>query len=316
MSTVTEDLGTAAAVADALRRRRDLPTLDVFDERFYPPRDEEPEVVARYFLVMVAMDHRLGRPGRPYSACIDEGCYSGADLLYALGARKLREDPGFFSPSRLLNVTVDDVLKTFSAGAASPPDPEVRAYLLRDLGLKLQKLYGSRALALLALSGSRVRGDLTTPGLADNLRVFRAYEDPVEKKTMLLTKFLVRRGLFRPLDRLDLAVDNHLTRIAYRTGLVRLTGMLWEKVSEGREVTLEEDVILRMLVRRAYRTVSELSGIPPEELDDHLWVIGRERCLRDSPPRCHDCPLNGACLVGRGVMRPIAEHKFYRTWYY
>jgi len=61
-------------IARVLRNNiQELPSLNVFDERFYPPRDVDLETALRYFIVMVAMDHRLSRPGRKYEACLDDG---------------------------------------------------------------------------------------------------------------------------------------------------------------------------------------------------------------------------------------------------
>ncbi len=343
MEVVGVDETIVERVARVLRNNKpELPRLDLFDDRFYPPRDADRETALRYFLVMVAMDHRLSRPGRPYEACLDDGCYRGADLLYRLGSKMLREDPLFFSPERLAKVTIEEVKRAFSAGSAEPPDAEVRAMLLRDLGYKLTKLYDgsvSRILELasnrvrgtllepgladllrvfrayedpvekktmramllrdlgykltklydgsvsriLELASNRVRGTLLEPGLADLLRVFRAYEDPVEKKTMLFAKFIVGRGYFQPIDELDVAVDNHLCRVAYRLGLVTVSGPLWRKIKEGVEVTYDEDVLLRLVVRRAYKLLATRSGLSPALVDDYFWIMGRTTCTRDEP---------------------------------
>ncbi|WP_440059124.1 iron-sulfur cluster loop [Thermogladius sp. 4427co] len=289
--------------------------LDVFDERFYPSRNAPPETVTRYFMVMVAMDHRLSRPGRPYEACLEDGCYHGADLLYRLGKLKLEEDPDFYSPERLSNISVDEVVKWLSVGEASPPDPEVRAFLLRDLGFKLLKLYNGSVLELLNKSNNRVRGDLEKPGLVENLRVFRAFEDPVEKKAMLLAKFLKARGLFNPVDDLDVAVDNHLTRQAIRLGMVMVSGDLWNRIRAGREINPDEDICIRLLVKKAYRLLASYSGLKPEVVDDIFWLHGRTICLRDSP-KCDECVFRQVCLARRNKSFMVNEPVFYNTWYY
>jgi hypothetical protein len=54
------------------------------DPDLYPPPGASRRDIALYFLVMVAMDHRLSRPGRPYEAVVDGKLYHGADLLYSL----------------------------------------------------------------------------------------------------------------------------------------------------------------------------------------------------------------------------------------
>ncbi|OYT56351.1 MAG: hypothetical protein B6U76_04010, partial [Desulfurococcales archaeon ex4484_217_2] len=73
--------------------------------------------------------------------------------------------------------------------------------------------------------------------LIDRLKTFRAYEDPVEKKSFLLVKFLERRGIFKPIDKenLHVPVDNHLVRIAFRLGIVKLDREILKKVLNGEE---------------------------------------------------------------------------------
>ncbi len=298
------------------RRKPSLEKLDLYDPMFYPETNKPRENVLRFFLVTVALDHRLSRPGKSYRECIDNVCLRGADLLYYLAKKKYVEDPEFYSPERLAEITVRDVDEWLSIGEARVPDPENRAYLLRDLGWKLTKLYGSSVEKLLEESNNRLWGTLAEPGLIDNLRVFRAYEDPVEKKPLLLAKFLIARNLYNPVDKLDVAVDNHLSRIAYRLGLVVVSGKLWDKIRKGVEVSRMEDVMLRLTVRRAYRLLSEKSGVEPGLLDDYFWIHGRKTCLRDEEPRCSGCIFRHICLANRNKAFMVREHNYYNTWYY
>jgi hypothetical protein len=317
MEIIGVDETVAERVARVLRNNKpDLPRLNVYDERYYPPSSTDLELALRYFIVLVAMDHRLSRPGRPYQACLEDGCYSGADLLYRLGMRIFHENPDFYSPEHLANISVDEVKKVFSAGDSSPPDPEIRAFLLRDLGYKLLKLFNGSTTVLLKMAGSRVRGSIFEPGLVDLLRVFRAYEDPVEKKSMLLTKFLTARGYFKPIDELDVAVDNHLSRIAYRVGLVAVSGSLWNKIKSGVEVSSEEDILLRLIVRRAYKIVSRKSGLGAGLVDDFFWIMGRTTCFREKPPICDKCLFKGFCRARKNNAFMVSEHVYYNTWYY
>ena len=318
MDVIGIDIKIAERMAKILAKHKgELETLDMFDPRFYPDKNEPFENVLRYFIVMVAMDHRLSRPGKPYEACIDDkGCFHGADLLYALGKKKYDEDPEFFTPQHLMSIGIDEVKQWLSYGTAVPPDPDVRAYLLRDLGLKLVKLYDGQVTELVMKSNNRIRGTLENPGLVDTLKVFRAYEDPVEKKALLFAKFIINRGLFKQLDKLDVQIDNHLTRIAYRIGLVMVSGPLWEKIRKKIEVEPEEDILLRLNIRRAYRMVAEKSGIDPGDLDDYLWVHGRKTCLRDEEPKCDKCIFKSICIARRNKIFMVAEHMFYNTWYY
>ena len=300
------------------------------DPRYYPGRDADDEQVAFYFLVMVAMDHRLSRPGRPYEARLSgEGLYHGADLLYRLGARMLQENPGFFTVKRLAHITPGEVRAWLCAGSACPPDAELRAALLRDLARKLKQYYGGSVLKLIEESqGYLHTWDPRAPGLVERLTVFQAYNDPVEKKAMLLAKFLERRGLLRIHDTWNkrVPVDNHLVRIALRTGIVVLERELEEKILSQRAFTPWEDILLRVSVREAWHRVALEAGADDFILDDILWAMGRRVCVRGNPhcrgcrsrPVCNDtgCVLADACPVALRSRAPLNEHLFLNTYWY
>ncbi|WFO74519.1 iron-sulfur cluster loop [Desulfurococcaceae archaeon MEX13E-LK6-19] len=292
--------------------------LNVFDERYYPPSSSDLETTLRYFLVVVALDHRLSRPGKPYEACLEDGCYHGADLLYRIARKILDENPRFYDPHVLSNLRVDEFTKYFNVKEATVPDPEVRTLLLRDIGVKLLKLYDGNAENIIKISGNRLKGSLGKPGLIDLLRVFRAYEDPVEKKLFLLAKFLEARGIIKvnDIEEKEVPVDNHLTRIALRTGIVSVYGVLWDKIRENKPVSWEEDILLRLSVRKAYKIVSLEAGIDPFLLDDFLWVFGRKACYRDEEPRCNECIFKEFCKAYRNAEYMVSEHYYYDTWYY
>jgi hypothetical protein len=305
ISSVLKDLGTTL-----LRFK-----FNVFDPRYYPPATDPPDKVILYFLVMVSMDHRLSRPGKPYEAFIDGEKVKGADLLYRLGMKMYREKPEFFNPENLARVTEEEVLAWLTVNHAKPPDPQLRALLLRDLGQKLLSIYSGNPLSLLRLSRGYLRA-VGGYGLLELLKVFKAYQDPVEKKAFLLVKFLTYRNLFKPKDEehLHVPVDNHLTRIALRLGIVELEEKLFEKVLTGAELTHDEDVLIRICVREAFKAVSRESNIDVFLLDDFLWSFGRKVCLQENP-QCSACPCREVCKAYKtGVL--IKDLNYYNTWYY
>lgn len=328
------DRVAVARVARIFSRVAPRVSLDDFtDPRFYPPRGYDEELTAMYFLAMVAIDHRLSRPGRPYGGLVDGEWYHGADLLYALGARRLREEPGFFEARSLARLSDEEVRKWLTSDdGATPPDPGVRAALLRDLGRKLLELFNGSALRLLEEAGGWLRRHPEPGrGLLDNLRVFLAYNDPVEKKSHLLAKFLERRGLFRARDawHKHVPVDNHVVRLAVRMGIVKpLDGAQELFTPNAPPVNDETDVYIRMVVRRAWDLVAREAGLDPYILDDLLWAGGRKCCPRDKPacltgctPACEKLGYceSGACVF-RGVCKPdahrLTEHNFIDTWWY
>lgn len=298
-------------------RSLNFKTENFTSEEYYPPLSESIEIVSRYFLVMVSMDHRLSRPHRPFEAVIEGRSFHGADLLYKLGMVKYREDPEFYSPTRLSKVTVKEVREWLSVGDVSPIDLELRTRLLRDIGFKLLRLYSGKVVNLLERSKSKLRGGW---GLIDRLKVFTAYQDPVEKKSFLLVKFLERRGIFKPVDleNLEVPVDNHLTRIALRLGIVEVRGELYDKIRSNVEVTPFEDYILRIMVREAYKKISINSRRNPLILDDFLWSFGRKYCKKDKPKCLNsgECIFQDCCkaLTRKGEF--LNEPNYYNTWYY
>lgn len=313
------DTSRARNMGEVLKTTAFLKEMYLFNEEFYPPKEADVEIVGMYFMALVSIDHRLSRPGRPYEDLLYGRLYHGSDLLYRLAMVKFSEEPEFFTPQRLSSITLSDFCKVFNTNRAKVPDPEVRTELLRDLGYKIVRLYNSSFSEFLKASNERIRGTLSKPGIVDNLRVFRAYEDPVEKKSFLLVKFLKARGIFKPIDleNMEVPVDNHLVRIAYRTGLVDVQGDLWRKIYLGEEVTQVEDTLLRLIVRQAYKSVAIEAKVDVGLIDDYLWNTGRTICTREREPECSKCSFNGFC---RAFKEPgkymVSEHKYLDTWYY
>ena len=300
------------------------------DPKYYPPRSCSDEEVARYFIFMVAIDHRTSRYG-PFEGYIDGEFFHGADALYRLGMKKFNEDPNFFSPEHMSRISTEEVkewllLKGRDGRVISIWDPEVRAELLRDLGCKLIKYFKGSVLNLIRSSNYLIRSSYSL-GIIDLLKAFKAYSDPVEKKSYLLIKFLSRRGLFNYLDpqNSEVPVDNHLTRIALRLGFIDLPSELRNKIIEGKEFTHEEDIELRLSIRSAYKVLAKSVNVDPLILDDLLWLFGR-KCCTYSNPVCssgsgssklcrNSCPFQDICPSSRSEVK-ITEHNFRDTFYY
>ncbi len=320
-------------IAEKIKDKINIPVDDFTNPKYYPGKNDDPEQVLRYFFFMVAIDHRLSRPGRDYEGYVDGEFFHGADLLYRLGAKKYHEDPKWFSPQNMASLTLEAIRSWLSIKEpkpVEPPDLEVRLMLLKDAGYKLLKLYNGMVMNLLRES----RGFLKSlhGGLIDRLKVFRAYEDPVEKKPYLFLKFINRRGLFDPIDKgnIEIPVDNHLVRIALRLGIVEVEGVLEDKILAKEEVEWWEDVVLRVTIRAAYKLLAKKMGISLMLLDDFLWMFGRSCCLRNNPSctycsskcskmnwcRNNACILQDVCSAARGLKPLYHEHTYLNTWYY
>ncbi len=307
---------------------------DFTDERYYPPVGSDTEYVLRYFLCMVALDHRTSRY-QPFEGFVNGEFFHGADLLYRLGMRKFLTDPEFFSPEHLSKVTTDEVAEwlsiTFNNKKIIIWDPDVRAELLRDIGIKLLKFYDGKVCHIIDRARNKLKG-MPGYGLIDLLKVFKAYSDPVEKKAYLYAKFISRRGLFTYEDpyNAEVPVDNHLVRVALRLGIVKPSKQLLQKILKGEEFSWDEDVELRFAVRKAYKYIARITNIDPLILDDFLWLFGRHCCTKTGPT-CVDgcsgkcealdycsggCPFENICAYGGERALRITEHNYQNTYYY
>ncbi len=275
-----------------------------YDLEIFPPRTDPAERQLAFFTAMVAIDHRTSAV-YPFEAWINGKKYKGSDLLFKLGVEVYRREPDFYTPENLSELGQSKALKLLSYRGMVIWDLHVRTLLLRDLGRKIMYKYGSYT-ELLDVD--------TVKGLLKRLSWFIAYEDPVAKKSFLLAKFLHKRGLtaFKDEENFHVPVDNHLTRIAFRLGIVELDD--YTVIDRGIELNRSQDLTIRMKVRNAWKLVSESSRVDPFTLDDFLWMHGRTVCLPGSP-RCQDCILKAACRSLEIGYFP-GEHKHSLTWYY
>ncbi len=299
------------------------------DSNFFPPENYDEEDVARFFFFITGIDHRTGTYEKPFEGYIDGLHLVGSDLLYHLAINKFLEKPENFAPDKLSELSISTFKSWFSvnSGNGTMRDINTRVLLIRDLARKLIKVYDGKVTNLIKESGGYLYTS-DASGFIDRLKIFKAYSDPVEKKSFLLAKFLERRGLLEIRDRenINVPVDNHLMRIAVRLGIVKPIGSM-EKyfTSWSIEADKELDIVFRLIARRAYRFLANIADISPFILDDFLWKLGREKCMFNSPKCSEDasigstktCPFIDICeqyLRRKTVI--LNEHKFLNTWYY
>ncbi len=282
------------------------------DPRYYPPPEDDYEHVVSYFFTMVAIDHRTSI-FKEYKAKIGSEEYKGADLLWRLGIEMYERDPDFFLPQNLAKLTIDTVRKWLTIDKTEIWDPGTRTLLLQDLGKKTVIYHNSKFTNILKKSEGRIRGENSITRL---LKQYRAYEDPVEKKTFLLIKFLTRRKLIQIKDpeNLELPIDNHLTRIAIRLGIVEPSKELEKLIQEEIELDKETDIEIRLTIRQAWKKLTQKAEIEPTKLDDYLWNHGRKTCTPENP-KCNQCPLKNTCKANQ-TEKYLKEHKHQLTWYY
>ena len=261
-------------------------------------------MIADFYFFVVSIDHRTSSPnGTAFEGYLEGEFFHGADLLYALAVRKLKEDPDFFTAEKMAQISDEDIGEWLSISTNEERvviyNPQERAELLRDLGEQLLQLGYKSSIELVNRSkGNVLRNEGT--GLLQLLKNFKAYSDPVSKKSFLWIKFLMGRGLLdiQDSENLNVPVDNHLSRIALRTGIVTVKDKeIRDRLRQEQPFTVSEDLELREAIRNAFKEILNYKKLKFNELDDLFWVLGRTHCIHSKNPLCQDFDHNPECQL-------------------
>ncbi len=243
-------IGGDAAFERAAARVREL-------ARSYEPPDfaHVPDADAAIFLC--AVDHKTGY-AEPHEV-EGNGPFKGSELMWAVGLGAALADPGLLTAKRLRFAAAGEVAEWFRIGGETVGDPERRAALWRDLAAGLMRDYQGLAQELLDGADGHLAGDR---GLVARLRTYRAFSDPLAKKSFLFAKIAERRGWLEVRDPAcwEVSADNVLMRLALRSGLVQ-DGALAE---------------VRGATRDALKQLAAMIEMSPPVLDDMLWELGRD----------------------------------------
>jgi hypothetical protein len=241
----------------------------------FPENDEF--IYPNYLFFLIAIDHRTHPLPRRFEGIVDGKFYHGSDLLFALARKAQKKEPDLFTAKKMVKVTEGDIARIFSAGNVTIKNPAERAYLLRDCAQKLIDNHQADFRNLLIASeGYLIRYDQR--GVLQQLKKFRAYKDPLMKKSYLLIKILKRQGYLKPVDieNLSFPIDDILMEVALRSGLLEIPMELENKVLRGLQLSADETEFLRKATRKSFEMVSKEAEIPPDVLDDLIWAFGRE----------------------------------------
>jgi hypothetical protein len=261
-----------------------------------PCNDYERNLEYCFFLTAVLFDTR-GLDGN-----VDGKELYGSDYFFAAAMKKFKEDPEFFTPERMRQITPEGLNAIFSP-YGKPENTlirrsEERVEILRDCAEKLLDKYDGSVSGLLQLTEGHLTR-LDKLGLIDLLAEFKGYEDPHFKKGFLLLMIYDKYNLFKIKDRENLfvPVDYHLQRVALRSGIVRVVDKNLEKKLKNREVVDEKDEFeIRDYVKRSYKIVERSSGIETFDLNQIFWNLGRSCCHYSYDPRCNKCPKTHCSL--------------------
>ncbi len=294
----------------------------------FPPR-----FIGNFFLGLVAICHQTSPRGlAPLEGTVGGIWRRGWDYLFARFEEASRRDASLLTPERWSQLSGDEIRQLFRDPELGErlTDPEHRAELLRDLGYKMILRGWEVADQIYHYCNGRIADG--NPNLLQVLSEFRAYSDPVRKKSVFFLALMRNSGLWKYSDdeALGPPVDYHEVRGHLRIGTVCIDDPeLREKVRTGRTVTTEQDVAIRHAVYDAIMYISERSGLRnPSQLHYLFWNVFRSICTRDAPqcfalrPDCQlpdrymhltndqsvrRCPFASLCSSA-GIPDPICEH--------
>lgn len=155
-----------------------------------------------------------------------------------------------------------------------------RAELLIDMSGKLMENYEGSISKLLAVSQGYLSGE---QGLYALLSPFKAYSDPLKKKSSLFVMFAESANLLKIAD-LECYVpimDYHIQRVLLRLGCVEILDPNLRSALINQE-KLESDEEIRTASIAATQKLALYSGHPVTKIHDFLWPLGRS-CCKEKP---------------------------------
>jgi hypothetical protein len=294
-------------------------------------------LIGNFFLFLVSICHQTSPPNSPpLQGKVGGVILRGWDYLLQRFYEHARGDLSLLNPTIWANLKGRDVQLLFTDSEFGDRliDPEFRSYIIRDLGTQMIASGWANADELHKLCGGRIAiGD---PNLFTVLARFRAYNDPVRKKSCYFLSLMRNTGTwtYADIESLGPPVDYHEVRGHLRIGTISISDPnLLTKIHQGKKVSPTEDVILRQAVYQAIMLISSASGLRnPSQLHYLFWNIFRSVCLREDPqcynlkPSCslperyrhlassQGCPFASLC-ESAGQSKPIIEHLFETDYY-
>lgn len=265
--------------------------------------------IGNFYLFTVAICHQTSPIGRaPLQGELGGALKRGWDYLTARFEVAVHEDRKLLTPHQWRMLRGPEMAALFRDRHFGDllTKPDERAELIRDLGDRMTANDWRFADDLFAVSGGRVgSGQGNLLGL---LQQFRAYRDPIRKKSLFFLALMRNHGLWKYVDEelLGAPVDYHEVRGHLRLGTVKVDDPgLSAKLRDQREVTEEEDLAIRGAVSDAI-TVIFGKGLlrSPSQAHYLFWNVFRSCCTREEP-HCRQCPP--ACPLPERYVRGAVE---------
>lgn len=208
----------------------------------------------------------------------------GWDFIEHVFIALAKNDHRLLKLQNLFTAEISEIESDLQSAFAHAQDPMVcsldrlteRARLMKAAAGILMEKYDGQLNNLFKIAEGRVAGP---GGLYELLPDFEAFEDPQQKKSTLLIKFLEEENLIRIQDTENFIpiMDYHMQRVLLRLGCVAVVDKDYKRKIINRE-TLGSDEPIRGLCIEAFKIIAAESGHPVTKMNDFFWSLGRSCC--------------------------------------
>jgi len=196
-----------------------------------------------------------------------------------------RNNSPFLQSGIICSLTFNDLCKRLASMFSDDGHPlnttldrlSERASFLAETDHKLQTAYKGSFARLVKDSKQKLLNQGS--GMYESLEGFKAFSDPMRKKSTFLLKLLMDAGLIKIKDPEHFIpiMDYHMQRVLLRSGCVDIqSDKLASKLRKREPVS--SDVKVRMACIEAFRIIAKESGMPVVRLNDFFWSLGRSCC--------------------------------------
>jgi Queuosine salvage protein len=310
---VSIDRNRVSQIAEHLREREDFRDFSpaAWDDDLFWNVSDPPVLRSQFFAVGNAINFRFwtlhGGRVRPAAGVISGERFRGALYMWRCLRRAL--DHGgrsILDADWLAGLSRSEFDELFSDDTGQNPlavAADERIENLRDLGRRLVTTWDGWFFNVVeATDGSLVE-------FASLCRLFRAFDDPLYKLTMVNAIVHSGSGTYEFRDEPLPAIDYHLLKQAIRQGMITPDRFLSAKLEEGALLDLSESIALRRAALLAFVDLASESGLSGEVLDNKYW-LNRNVCA-DPVPACQECPFVLPCARQTTVQMPLELTRYY-----
>lgn len=269
---------------------RNLKYRKTYQQREYLSLKVPDEVQLRMFLFSWAICHQT------HTLVNVKKNLKGWEYIEYVYTRLAKDDSEFLKPeylvaSRTAKIT-GRLRQLFSENDHCTLDRlEERAIFLKDIAEKLLKNFHGQASEIIQNSGGYLINNGN--GFYELLNQFKAYKDPLKKKSTgiikeMIDSRIIKQSEIKDWQNLIPIMDYHMQRVMLRIGCVEVNDPeLKQKLTS--KTKLDSDNEARQASVEAIKIIAKESDSPILAMDNLFWSFGRSCC--QTVPKCQ----NGHC---------------------